>query len=387
LSTKVQRTRKALLLAAEDLFSSKGFENTSVAAICRKAGLSNGVFYRHFKNKDDIFRTITNEMMESFQQSMKTTGGRNRRDTLKYLYVSAFETLWKSKKRFKAFHEAEYRLRNIEELVDAIYLDAVSKILKKDISEIKPAMKWFIIGPLRFSAIYWIVFKNMKVPAEVINDLLDFTCNGFGVSTELSDEVTHFSIDKKASYGKDSRSLIMKSAEKLFGKKGYFKTSVYEIMSRAGYGQGTFYLYFKNKQALLEELVVLANRKLRHMMRDASANLESRLEKEIRNYRVFLEFMKEHREIYEIVRESEFIVDNLGYRYYEKLLESYVKVLNDSMNSGELRAMNAHSIAIFLMGIGHFMGLDLVFRPRYSDDKWEEYLMDLAKLIARGLEV
>ncbi|OAA31816.1 hypothetical protein AT15_03020 [Kosmotoga arenicorallina S304] len=387
MSTRVQRTRNALLLAAEDLFSSKGFEKTSIAAICRKAGLSNGVFYRHFKNKDDIFRTITNEMMESFQRSVKIVKSSSKRDELKHLYISAFEALWKSRRRFKAFHEAEYRLKNIEDLVDATYLDAISKILKTNAFEIRPALKWFLIGPIRFSAIYWIIFKNNKVPVEVIDDLLDFTCHGFDIPARMSGEVTRFSINKKASYGNDNRSLIMESAEKLFGKKGYFKTSVYEIMSGAGFGQGTFYLYFKNKQALLEELVMFANRKLRHMMRDASIDLGSRLEKEIRNYRVFLEFMKEHRELYEIVRESEFIVDNLGYRYYEKLLSSYVKALRSSMDSGELRPMNEHSIAIFLMGIGHFMGLDLVFRPRYPVDKWEEYLIDLAKLIARGLEV
>ncbi|AKI96605.1 TetR/AcrR family transcriptional regulator [Kosmotoga pacifica] len=387
MSVKTEKTRKALLKAAEDLFSSKGFENTSVAAICRKAGLSNGVFYRHFKNKDDIFTTITNEMMESFQRSMEHVKGKDRRESLRQLYVSAFDTLWKSKKRFRAFHEAEYRLRNVEELVDATYLRAIAKILNKNSREIKPALKWFVIGPLRFSAIYWIIFKDMKVPDEVVNDLLEFTCFGFGVPFELGESVARFSIDRKAGYGADSRSLIMKSAEKLFGEKGYFKASVYEIMSGAGYGQGTFYLYFKSKQELLEEIVIYANRQLRHIMRDASVNLKNRLEKEIRNYRVFLEFMSEHRELYEIVRESEFIVDNLGYRYYEKLLDSYIKALNDSINSGELRSKNAKSLAIFLMGIGHFMGLDLVFRPRYPRDRWEEYLVDLARFIAKGLEV
>jgi AcrR family transcriptional regulator len=45
---------------------------------------------------------------------------------------------------------------------------------------------------------------------------------------------------------------ILEAAEQLFAEKGYDKTSVADIISRAGIGHGTFWLYFRNKEDLLQ---------------------------------------------------------------------------------------------------------------------------------------
>ncbi|MEW6554062.1 MAG: TetR/AcrR family transcriptional regulator [Actinomycetota bacterium] len=44
---------------------------------------------------------------------------------------------------------------------------------------------------------------------------------------------------------------ILDAAEGVFAEKGYDKTTVAEIISRAGIGHGTFWLYFRNKDDLL----------------------------------------------------------------------------------------------------------------------------------------
>lgn len=48
---------------------------------------------------------------------------------------------------------------------------------------------------------------------------------------------------------------IVKAAEEVFAQKGYRGTSVADIISRAGIGHGTFWLYFRNKDDLLRHLV------------------------------------------------------------------------------------------------------------------------------------
>jgi len=48
---------------------------------------------------------------------------------------------------------------------------------------------------------------------------------------------------------------IVKAAEEVFSQKGYRGTSVADIISRAGIGHGTFWLYFRNKDDLLRHLV------------------------------------------------------------------------------------------------------------------------------------
>ena len=47
---------------------------------------------------------------------------------------------------------------------------------------------------------------------------------------------------------------IIISAERLFTRKGYEKTSISEIMHNCNLAAGTFYVYFNDKRSLLEEI-------------------------------------------------------------------------------------------------------------------------------------
>ncbi len=58
--------------------------------------------------------------------------------------------------------------------------------------------------------------------------------------------------DKKI--GKEVR--IAEVSLDLFREKGISKTSIRDIMKRAGFGLGTFYLYFKDKKDLEEKIVL-----------------------------------------------------------------------------------------------------------------------------------
>ena len=53
--TKGDRTRQALLTAAVVRFAREGFRGTSVADICRDAGLSTTASYPYFSNKEALF--------------------------------------------------------------------------------------------------------------------------------------------------------------------------------------------------------------------------------------------------------------------------------------------------------------------------------------------
>lgn len=52
-------TRDRILAAATELFLAKGVEDTSVAELCRAAGVSNGSFFHHFPTKDEVALEIT----------------------------------------------------------------------------------------------------------------------------------------------------------------------------------------------------------------------------------------------------------------------------------------------------------------------------------------
>lgn len=384
--SKSERTRRILKKAAEELFSRNGYEKTSVAAICRESGLSNGTFYRHFDNKTEIFKEITNDMMKEFKASLDKVKGNNRKEILRSFFSNAFSTLWKYKKRFMAFHEAEYRFREIESAVDGAYIEALKKNFDFD-GEIKPWFKWFIVGSTRFVAIWWIIFRNSPVPEKTIDNLVTFVMRGLNCKTEFYPDVITYKLNAVNRRKENTKERLLASAEELIGTKGYFNTSIYEITKQAGYAQGTFYVYFESKSQLLKELVLWANHNLRNALKNASNNIDGRINQEMRNYKAFLLFMKAHRNLYEIVRESEFIVDGVGKHYYEKILDSYTRALEKPIKEGEIAHYNKEDLGVFLMGIGHFMGLDLIIYPDSEDEKWNRPLRKLAKLLNGGLEV
>lgn len=53
-----KKTAEMLYQAAVELIQENGYENTTVSSITKRAGVSTGTFYVHFKSKEDIVREI-----------------------------------------------------------------------------------------------------------------------------------------------------------------------------------------------------------------------------------------------------------------------------------------------------------------------------------------
>ena len=60
---------------------------------------------------------------------------------------------------------------------------------------------------------------------------------------------------KKGASGEQSRALLLTIAAEEFAQKGYYETKISTLVQRAGLTQPTFYLYFKNKEAIFQELI------------------------------------------------------------------------------------------------------------------------------------
>lgn len=77
---------------------------------------------------------------------------------------------------------------------------------------------------------------------------------------------------KKGSDGELSRALLLRIAADEFAEHGYYETKISNIVKKANVTQPTFYLYFKSKEAIFQELEGLFRKKLEGL------TLESRLE-------------------------------------------------------------------------------------------------------------
>jgi len=56
-------TRERMLKAAHDLFTHKGFANTSVREICEEADVTAPVLYYHFHNKEGLFEAVVKDTL------------------------------------------------------------------------------------------------------------------------------------------------------------------------------------------------------------------------------------------------------------------------------------------------------------------------------------
>ncbi|NCP17732.1 MAG: TetR/AcrR family transcriptional regulator [Erythrobacter sp.] len=158
--------------------------------------------------------------------------------------------------------------------------------------------------------------------------------------------------------GRRTRRKLLDAATAEFGERGFHEASIASITQRAGVALGSFYTYFGSKEAIFRDLV----RDLSDGVRFAAAQrLAERdlgaLDTERAALSAFLEFAREHKEIYRIIDEAEF-VDPQSYRdHYEKTAERILGRLRIGAGAGELRDDLEEAHAWAIMGMNVFLGL------------------------------
>jgi AcrR family transcriptional regulator len=157
--------------------------------------------------------------------------------------------------------------------------------------------------------------------------------------------------------GLDTRRRLLDAAEQVFGALGYHDASVVKLAESAGVAAGTFYLYFDSKKAIFDELVRDLNRRVRHAMKEASSQGETRLESELLGFDAYFRFTAEHPALYRIIRQAEFVSPEMLRYHYDRLSAGYVVALREASESGEIGRLDAEVAAWALMGLGEMIGM------------------------------
>ena len=98
--------------------------------------------------------------------------------------------------------------------------------------------------------------------------------------------------DKKA-MAAETRSAILRAAQALFAAKGFFETTVADVVKAAGVSRGTFYLYFKDRGDVFATLLSQAVDEM--FLLSASRQTGSRQERIESANRAYLETFRRHR--------------------------------------------------------------------------------------------
>ena len=60
LQPKEDRTRAAIIDSAINIIAKKGFQKSSIQEMAKNAGIANGTFYNHYKDRKSIFEDVAN---------------------------------------------------------------------------------------------------------------------------------------------------------------------------------------------------------------------------------------------------------------------------------------------------------------------------------------
>ncbi|HTG63647.1 MAG TPA: TetR/AcrR family transcriptional regulator [Sphingomicrobium sp.] len=153
---------------------------------------------------------------------------------------------------------------------------------------------------------------------------------------------------------------ILDAALAEFGQRGFHESSIVGITSRAKVALGTFYTYFDSKEAVFAELVKDMSRQVRDYVYPVFEGAVDDLDGERRALAGYLRFVLDHKEVYRIIDEAEF-VDPEGFRtHYETSANRIAARLRAATDKGEVRddgelANEVRAWAI--MGMNVFLGL------------------------------
>ncbi len=157
--------------------------------------------------------------------------------------------------------------------------------------------------------------------------------------------------------GEATRQKLLTAAEDAFGNTGFFRASISDITRSAGVAQGTFYIYFKNKEDVLAELVRHMGRELRRLLTHAIPTGMSRLDAEREGMAAFIRLVAERPNLYRVVQESLFVDEQIYKDYYMDFARGYISALEKSVEKYEIRDGDLDVWVWILMGTAHFLGL------------------------------
>lgn len=183
--------------------------------------------------------------------------------------------------------------------------------------------------------------------------------------------------------GRRTRQSLLDAAEAEFGRRGYAETSIVEITRRAAVAQGTFYTWFPSKEAIFAELVRELSHRLRSHIAAAVAGHRGRSAVERAGFEAFFDFIRNHRDLYRIVRQAEFVDEALFRWYYRRIADGYAKGIATAIAEGEVGAMDPETTAWALMGIADFVGMRWIL---WEDGPLPPQVLDtVMSLLQRGL--
>jgi len=146
---------------------------------------------------------------------------------------------------------------------------------------------------------------------------------------------------------------ILKAAEKEFSQRGFYGTQISHIIQSAGVARGTFYLYFKSKEEVFQELLKRVVQDIRERIKpvDPTKDVISQIRQNVVSV---AEYALQNRDLARIVlfRSCEPEYAKITECFFEELVELVKKTLEKGIEMGILKPIDTEIIARAIVGAG-----------------------------------
>jgi len=156
---------------------------------------------------------------------------------------------------------------------------------------------------------------------------------------------------------KDKRKLILKVAAKIISEKGYSQTTIDEITKKSGIGKGTFYIYFKDKNALFFSIVEEDINNLLDEIKKTVEKIDDFFEKLKKIIRMYLAYHERNYFLFKIlIQEKPFLKRSDFAKFWEDFFSKWDFIEGDILNQirkNRIKKIEPPDIIYSLLGILH----------------------------------
>ena len=171
---------------------------------------------------------------------------------------------------------------------------------------------------------------------------------------------------------KARREEILKTAERVFAKKGFHNTTVAEIAKESEFAIGTLYQFFKNKEELYYTMVIEKLDLLHTMLLEEVSGNKEFLGKLTCMVELVLNFIEQNVDFFKIFTwELNVLKPNMEHKLKEQLINkhfAYIKLINDVIKEGlqerVLKDGDADDLSSALLGMLNIFSFNWIFNQQ-----------------------
>ncbi len=186
----------------------------------------------------------------------------------------------------------------------------------------------------------------------------------------------------------DKRDRILQAAVRVFAQKGFYVARVADVAREAGVADGTIYLYFESKEALLQGLFEESMDRILDMMRELGGEGLPPAERLLQFFERYAQFTEEEPELAEVLtvqlRESGKLMKQIATKRFGEFLHLLIGLIEDGQRTGAFRQdLSARTVARAMFGALDELSLSWVM----SDARWrlKDSCRELLDVFLRGM--